>query len=85
MDRQKVTLRLNPEVIELIRQVARDLELSPASLIDCILLDGLKRYVDDGLELAGYLKICDRGRYVWTAQVDPNGLHAAISRKADIT
>ena len=54
--RQKVTLRLNPEVIDLVRQVAQDEGISPASMVDRLLLEGLQRYAQDALDLDGFLQ-----------------------------
>ncbi len=85
MVRQKVTLRLNAEVIDLVRLVAQDLEMSPSSLVDCLLLDGLQRYLDDGLDLADRLTFSERGRYRFQALVDLDGLQSAIGQKVNIT
>ena len=85
MARQKVTLRLNPEVIALVRQVAAELELRPATLGDWLGIEGLQRYVDDGLELADHLAFSERGRYRFQALVDLDGLEYAIGQKVDIT
>ncbi len=85
MVRQKVTLRLNAEVIDLVRLVANALEVSPASLVDCLLLEGLQRYLDDGLDLADHLTFSDRGRYRFQALVDLDGLQSAIGQKVNIT
>jgi hypothetical protein len=83
--RRKVTLRLNPEVLDLVRQLAQDLGTSPAGVIDRLLLEGLQRYADDRLQFADCLEPAAQGRYTWTIHVDPNGLHDAIGRKVNIT
>jgi hypothetical protein len=85
MERRKVTLRLNPEVLDLVYQVADALELSPASLIDCVLQDGLQRFADGELDLAGQLAFSERGRYKHQATLDLDGLRYAIGQRVDIT
>lgn len=81
MERRKVTLRLNPEVLDLVYQVAGALGLSPASLIDCVLQDGLQRFADGELDLAGQLAFSERGRYKHQATLDLDGLRYAIGQK----
>ena len=64
--RQKVTLRLNPEVIDLVRQVAQEEGISPSSVIDRLLFEGLQRYAQDALDFDTYLQPTTQGRYAWT-------------------
>ena len=85
IERKKVTVRLNTEVVDLVRQVARDLGISPASVIDRFLLEGLERYAQDALEFDDYLQPTSQGRYAWTVEVNPNGLREALARKVTIT
>ena len=83
--RQKVTLILNPEVIDLVRQVAQEEGISPASMVDRLLLEGLQRYAQDGLDFEDWLQPTTQGRYAWTVKIDPNGLREAIAQKVNIT
>ena len=83
--RQKVTLELNSEVHDLVRRVARDLDVSRASLVDALVIYGLQQYVDGGLDLADYLIPAESGRYRFQAEVEPDALKDAIARKANIT
>ena len=76
--RQKVTLRLNPEVLELVREMARDLGISPAGAIDRLLLDALERYAQGRLDFEGCLEPAARGRYEWRVVVGPNGHKEAL-------
>jgi hypothetical protein len=85
IDRQKVTLRLNPELIDLVRQVAQEEKISPSSVIDRLLLEGLQRYAQDALDFDGFLQPTTQGRYAWTVEIDPNGLRKAIAQKLTIT
>ena len=83
--RQRVYLRVNPDLIQLVHQVAETEGISPAGALDRLLLEGLQRYAEGEIDFDGYLNSASRGRYAWTVEINPNGLHEAISEMVNIT
>lgn len=83
--RQKVTLRANADLIAIVRQIADNQRISPAGVIDRLLLEGLECYSRGDIDFDGYLQPTSQGRYAWTVQINPNGLQAAITERLTIT
>ena len=83
--RQKVTLRANAELMALARQIAEAQRISPASVVDRLLLEGLERYARGDIDFDDCLQPTIQGRYAWTVEINPNGLQAAITERLTIT
>lgn len=83
--RQKVTLRANAELIALVRQIAEAQGISPAGVMDRLLLEGLESYARGDIDFDGYLQPTRQGRYAWTVEISPNGLSEAILDLLTIT
>lgn len=83
--RQKVTLRINTELFDLVRQIAERESVSPAGAMDRLLLEGLERYAQGTLKFDGYLQPTAQGRYRFMVRITVDGLRAAIAKKVYIT
>ena len=83
--RQRVYLRVNPDLIHLVHQVAEAEGISPAGALDRLLLDGLQRFAEGEIDFDGYRNSAGRGWYAWTVEINPNGLEEAISGILNIT
>jgi hypothetical protein len=85
MTRQRVTLELDPELVDLVRQLAQELGISMAGVVDRLLLDGLERWASGEVDFDRFLQPTSQGRYRWVVEIDPNGLHEQVSHRLTIT
>ncbi len=72
--RQRVTLELDPRVVEMIRQVARTEGCSPAGVVNLLALEGLRRYAEGAVEFYGNKRPSEGHRYAWV--ITPAGVEA---------
>jgi len=72
--RQRVTLELDPRVVEMIRQVARAEECSPAGVVNLLALEGLRRYAEGAVEFYENKRPSEGHRYAWV--IVPVGVEA---------
>lgn len=78
--RQSVTLELDRELVALVRDVASALEISPAGVVNRLLLDALTRYAAGQIDFDGYLAPSRSPRYAWVVKINPNGLQQAVHK-----
>ena len=65
-----VTLELNPDLVGLVRRVAEREGVSPAGVVNVLLLEGLERYGRRDLEIDGYVRPSQGPRYDWVVELD---------------
>ena len=85
MPRQRVTLEVHPELIELARRIGQELGISTAAAVSRLLLAGLEAYAAGEADFDGYLQPAAQGRYRWTVEIEPNGLGGRIRDRLTIT
>ena len=76
--RQRVTLELNPELVGLVRRVAEHEGVSPAGVVNVLLLDGLGRYGRGELGIDEYVRPSEGPRYDWVVEVEVGDLGQVI-------
>jgi hypothetical protein len=84
MQRKKVTLETNGELIAIAQQMGETMGISTAGIVDRLLLEGLQRFADGQIDFDGYLVPTDRGRYRWSVEVKPNGLGQAVAERLEV-
>jgi hypothetical protein len=81
MNRQKVTLRANGELLQLARQIGDSMGVSTAGVVDRLLLAGLQQWAAGTIDFDGYLEPTAQGRYAWTVLVEPDGLGGRVRKR----
>ena len=76
--RQRVTLELNPEVVGLVRRVAEYEGVSPAGVVNVLLLEGLGRYGRGELGIDEYVRPSQGPRYDWVVEVEVGELGEVV-------
>ena len=79
--RQRVTLELNPELVGLVRRVGEHEGLSPAGVVNVLLLDGLRRYAGRELGVDEYVRPSQGPRYDWVVEVEVGDLGERVERR----
>lgn len=81
--RQRVTLELDPRVVEMIRQVARAEGCSPAGVVNLLALEGLRQYAEGTVEFYGNKRASEGHRYAWV--IVPEGVEAVQQNLDEMT
>ncbi len=79
--RKSVTYEMNADLVVIVREVADAMEISPAAVVNRLLLDALERYAGGEIDFEDYLKPSRSPRYLWIVEIDPKGLRAAVIQR----
>ena len=80
-----VNYLMNADLVNIVRDLADALGISPASAVNRLLLDALQRYAAGDITFDDYLQPSRSPRYQWTVEINPNGLAAAVAKQAENT
>lgn len=84
--RKRTTLELDPDVVRLIQAISEAEDVSPASVVNLLLVKALPAYAAGEIDFTEHTYPA-RGRYLWGVEIHVNGLakevEKAISEKAE--
>jgi hypothetical protein len=79
--RTRITLELDPRIVQLLREVAEVEGTSPAGAANLLLREGLRRYVEGGLEFHKHRRPSRSPRYEWVVELSLDGLTEWLAEK----
>jgi hypothetical protein len=79
--RKSVTYEMHADLVAIVREIADAMEISPAAVVNRLLLDALRRYADGEIDFEDYLEPSRSPRYLWVVKIDPKGLRAAVAQR----
>ena len=82
--RKAVTWELDRGVVGIVQEVAGALGISPAGVVNRLLVDGLERLAAGEVDFEGCLVPSRSPQYLWVVEVGVNGLGEAVRRRLDI-
>lgn len=76
--RQRVTLELAPEIVEMVKMIAEFEECSPAGVINLFVMKAIEQYVNSEITLDGRRRASQTHRWGWVVVLE--GLDDLMSR-----
>lgn len=81
--RTPVTLELNADLVPLIRRLAEALHVSPASVVDLLAYEGLRRYLAGHVDVDEHLRSSRSPAYWYVIDIDFEPLRQALATALD--
>ncbi len=79
--RKSVTYEMHADLVAIVREIAEAMAISPAAVVNRLLLDALQRYADGEVDFEDYLRPSRSPRYQWVVEINPNGLRSAVAQR----
>jgi hypothetical protein len=72
--RQRTTLELKPEIVEMIRLIAEFEECSPAGIVNLFVMEGVEQYIQGEIILDGRRRASRAPRWGWVVVLEDEDL-----------
>jgi len=80
--RQRVNLELDPQVVEMLKEIAGAEGCSPAGVVNVLVVEAVQQYVDGGVDFSEQRRPSRSARYEWVVELNGRvGLLVGVLRE----